>query len=452
MNDEELPGMAWLHSRIMLGMKAGLETIRELCARLGDPQRGMAAVHVVGSNGKGSTASMAALMLSRAGFRAGLFTSPHLVSVRERFRVDGEPIPADELERTLLRVRDASESAPALPTTFFEAVTAAALLWFRERGVDVAVLEAGLGGRLDSTNVVDAPLSALTGISLEHVDILGSTEEAILGEKLGVMRRGGLCLHALPPRLLPAAARLAEQGGYRLSGVRDREWSAGEDGELRCAFSGRTFPLGTFPGSPEAMQRNRVLAAMLFEAFCASRPDDPRARAMASDPALLARMAAEALREHVWPARLQAVRPPRSPEILVDGAHNPESASCLAAALELRHPGRKLTVVMGVVRDKNLEGMLDLLLPHAARFLFVRTPYPRFRDPEELRDALAGRAECELFGSDVRAALDRARALGDPAVVCGSLYLTGAAIAALAPECDELAWFRQFVPDANETR
>ena len=433
-------------------MKAGLENIRELCARLGDPQKAFRSVHVVGSNGKGSVASMSALAFSRAGLRTGLFTSPHLVSVRERFRIDGGPVSAEELDSVLLRVRDASARAPEIQTTFFEAATAAALLWFKERGVEVAVLEAGLGGRLDSTNVADSPLAALTSISLEHTDLLGNTEEEILAEKLGVMRRGGLCVHALPPRLLPAAAALARRDGYSLLGLGDRAWRAEPDGVLLCSLGGADVRLGDFPGSPLPMQRNRVLAALLVEAFCLRNSEDPRLKPLLDDPARLAELLCGAFREHVWPARLQFLEIGGWPRTLVDGAHNPESVSCLAERVRSAFGENSATVVMGVVRDKNLGPMLDALLPFAKRFLFVRTPYPRFRDPEELDAELRGRAPSELFGTDVRAALERARAVGDPVVVCGSLYLMGAAIAELAPVCEDLAWFRRFSPDANETR
>ena len=426
-------------------MKAGLENIRELCARLGNPQDAFRSVHVVGSNGKGSVASMSALAFSRLGLRTGLFTSPHLVSVRERFRIDGEPVSAEELDSVLLRVRDASAREPAVQTTFFEAATAAALLWFAERGVDVAVLEAGLGGRLDSTNVADSPLAALTSISLEHTDLLGNTEEEILAEKLGVMRRGGLCVHALPPRLLPAAAALARRDGYGLLGLDDRAWRADPDGTLVCSLGGTDVLLGRFPGSPLPMQRNRVLAALLVEAFCARDPSG-------ADAARLAEPLRGAFRDHVWPARLQFLEIEGWPRTLMDGAHNPESVSCLAERIRSAFGENSSTVVMGAVRDKNLGPMLDSLLPFAKRFLFVRTPYPRFRDPEELDAELCGRAPSELFGTDVRGALERAREIGDPVVVCGSLYLTGAAIAELAPVCGDLAWFRRFVPDANETR
>ena len=188
--------MKYLETRLMFGMVPGLESTRLICGALGNPERKFRSIHVVGTNGKGSTSFYLAGILQAHGLKAGLYTSPHLVSLRERIRVDDEPISDADLDRLLLQVKEAAESVsslqvalgkPALEPTFFEVLTVAAFLYYAEKGVDVAVLEAGMGGRLDSTAVAGGEMAVVTGIGLEHTEVLGATESAILKEKMGVV-------------------------------------------------------------------------------------------------------------------------------------------------------------------------------------------------------------------------------------------------------------------------
>ena len=189
-------GMEYLQTRLMFGMVPGLNSTRMICEALGNPERKFRTIHVVGTNGKGSTSFYLAGVLQAHGLKAGLYTSPHLVSLRERIRVDDEPISDADLDRLLLRVKEAAESVsssqvvlgkPALEPTFFEVLTVAAFLYYAEKGVDVAVLEAGMGGRLDSTAVAGGEMAVVTSIGLEHTEVLGATESAILREKMGVL-------------------------------------------------------------------------------------------------------------------------------------------------------------------------------------------------------------------------------------------------------------------------
>ena len=189
-------GMKYLETRLMFGMVPGLESTRKICAALGNPERKFRSIHVVGTNGKGSTSFYLAGILQAHGLKAGLYTSPHLVSLRERIRVDDEPISEADLDRLLLQVKQAAETVssaqvalgkPALEPTFFEVLTVAAFLYYAEKGVDVAVLEAGMGGRLDSTAVAGGEMAVVTGIGLEHTEVLGATESAILKEKMAVV-------------------------------------------------------------------------------------------------------------------------------------------------------------------------------------------------------------------------------------------------------------------------
>ena len=179
-------GMEYLESRLMFGMVPGLESTRALCDALGNPERKFRSIHVVGTNGKGSTSYYLAGVLQAHGKKTGLYVSPHLVSLRERIRIDDTPISDEDLDRLLLRVKSAAQSVAVEPT-FFEVLTLVAFLYYAERGVDVAVLEAGMGGRLDSTAVAGGEIAVVTSIGLEHTEVLGPTESAILREKMGVV-------------------------------------------------------------------------------------------------------------------------------------------------------------------------------------------------------------------------------------------------------------------------
>ena len=186
MNSE---GVEYLQSRLMFGMCPGLETTELLCAALGNPQKSFRTIHVVGTNGKGSCSYYLAGVLQAHGIKTGLYTSPHLISLRERIRVNDTPVSDADLDRLFLQVKAAAETARVEPT-FFEVVTVAAFLYYREQGVQVAVLEAGMGGRLDSTAVARGNIAVVTSIGLEHTEVLGSTESAILREKMGVLPQG----------------------------------------------------------------------------------------------------------------------------------------------------------------------------------------------------------------------------------------------------------------------
>ena len=433
-------GLAWLEGRILLGMKAGLANIHELCGRLGNPHLAFGTLHVAGSNGKGSVASLLAGLSQAGGKRTGLFTSPHLVSVRERIRVDGDPISATDLEGLLQEVCAASEG---LPITFFEAITAAALLHFQRRGVERAVLEVGLGGRLDSTNVCDSPLSVITGISREHTEILGPDEETILREKAGVLRPGGACVHALQGELRQQLESWGEERGIRCVALDDfhQERHASDRQQPYDAWclsiGAAQWDLGAPP--PALFQRrNRALAVLA-----------------ASEAGWLEGLSPEqvsaAIAAHRWWGRLQTLQHPEHPDLVLDGAHNPEACIALGTVLPALFGGRPVTLLIGAVRDKELEPMLEALLPHVARVVATRTPYPRFRDPQEIVSAINGRCEA-LACENPLEALQKAWSWGDPVLACGSLYLLGELVTRLREEYEELAWFRQFGRDPNESR
>jgi dihydrofolate synthase/folylpolyglutamate synthase len=384
------------------GWRFGLDTVRSLLACLGDPHRDLPCVQVAGSNGKGATAAFLASILRAAGYRTGLYTSPHLSDPRERFRLDGRVIPCADHRRLARRVLRACGGfrSGRLPT-YFEAQTALAFLWFRERRVDVAVLETGLGGRLDATNVVDAPLACLiTPVGMEHRDILGPTLERITAEKAGILKRG--CLAATlqtDSRPLQVLRRKAEERGAFL-------WVAGEDFPDRVSLP---------PGRPSFDAANAALAAAGARLL--------RHRGFRIDEDAI-RLGLSAMR---WPGRFEPVS--RRPLILLDGAHNPPATEALAEALRTRRPGGRWVVLNGYLRDKDASSCVSALAPVTAVSVVTDPPSARAGGGERVFRAWESRGVRSFYVRDWKQALALARRKGGgafPLLVTGSLYLVGA--------------------------
>ena len=365
--------VAWLESLSPWPEEFGLGRMRELLARLGEPQRRFPAIHVVGTNGKTTTVRTAEALLTAAGLRVGSYTSPHVVSWAERIRVDGEEA---DLEAALARVRPAAEAVDA---TQFEALTAAALAEFAEAGVDAAVVEAGLGGRHDATNVLGAPVVVLTNVALEHTDVLGETREAIAEEKLAVVRPGGQVVLGEP------------------------EW---EEAARRAGASAVTV----VPSSSAA------LAHAAAESFLGR----------IVDPAPL-----EGVRV---PGRLERVG--EAPLEIWDGAHNLAAVGYLLP----RVPAADWVFVVSILRDKDARGMLAALSALGGRLVATSSSSPRALPAEELA-ALAGPSFRQVEAvAEPREALLRGRELAGPegaVLVTGSLYFL-ADLASVRPSC--LPW------------
>jgi dihydrofolate synthase/folylpolyglutamate synthase len=408
------------------GMRLGLDRIEALLAALDRPEAGLPIVHVGGTNGKGSVAALSAAVLQAAGLRTGLYTSPHLLEVTERIRVDGAPVPLDALARHAARIEPALAAGAA---TFFEAMTAVALATFREAGVDAAVLEVGLGGRWDATNVGAPLVSVVTRIDYDHQEFLGRRLEDIAGEKAGIIR-GGTALSAAqaPEALAVVEARCRAVGVPLLVEGRELEVEAlasdlaghwlrlrGPDwayDDVRLALPGLFQP------------GNAVLAVGAVRAFAkASGRAVPEAAVRAGCAAVK------------WPGRFQVIPGAAGrPTLVLDGAHNPGGAAALAASLRHHFTGRRLGLLLGVSADKDRAGILKALAPLATRIYLAPADHPRATPPRELLGQLPPvDAEITLTtGSDE--ALERA--LGDPGtdVVCvaGSLFLVA----------DALRWLR----------
>lgn len=391
------------------GQKLGLDATRSLLDVLGKPQQRVPTVLVAGTNGKGSTSAALASILSAAGLRCGLYTSPHLEHVEERLRIDGAAISEAELGHWLRRVLDAAGEAPP---TYFESLTAAAWLHFAHHGVDAAVFEVGLGGRLDATNVSDPLLSVITQVARDHAPQLGWTLTSIAGEKAGVMRPGRTCL-TWPgrPEVQRELRRCAAVCGAHLVDA-----SVGvELDRLQAPLAGR-HQLG-----------NLALAIRAAEEFCALTERE---------------LPAEAVRKGVdalcWPGRLEWVDVEANGgqrRVLFDAAHNPAGAAALRTYLD--ETGLRFDLLYGSLAEKEPEQCLPVLAEKADRVVLTAFDHPRAASPETLAPLLpAGPA---AVNSDAAEALEHCLAApsspAHPLVVTGSLYLVGEVRSALRDRC-----------------
>lgn len=404
----------------VLAMKLGLETIRLLSRELGSPHEAFPAIHIAGTNGKGSTAAMTEAILRAAGCRTGLYTSPHLLSITERMRVDGEPIPQDQFARLATQVRMAGERLveqgllPA-PPTFFEQVTAIGYLWFAEQRVDLAVLEVGMGGRLDATNICRPVVTAITPVGLDHQQYLGETIAAIAGEKAGIIKAGIPVVVAPqePPARAVITARAVECDAPVIEGqvtaelvrrtVDLRQWV-----EFQCG-------LGSFDAClslrGDHQRVNAATAVAVIEALVS------RGWTVGTDAIT------SGLEQTFWPGRLDLRSGPAGRPLLIDGAHNQAGAAVLRDFLVSYCADRPLTLIFGAMRDKDVAEMTSRLFPIFKTIVLTGIDNPRALDPAEISTA----ANVER-APDIAAALELAAPLTPRTgliVVAGSLYLVG---------------------------
>jgi dihydrofolate synthase/folylpolyglutamate synthase len=397
--------VAWLYGLQLHGIKLGLAQMRRLCGELGvmldEPTGRPAFIHVAGTNGKGSVCAMLDSICREAGLRTGLYTSPHLVTFRERIRLDGAMIPEEAVAASLKRIRAITE-AWEYPSTFFEVTTAVALEWFQNQGAEVVVLETGLGGRLDATNVVTPVVSVLTSIGLDHQRYLGNTLEEIAGEKCGIIKPGVPVVSA--PQA-PDAKRVI------------RRYAS----ENRCelAIVGEPMTAGKI-GLFGAHQRwNAALAKRALSQIRAAPPFDRIAPEACSRGLAVVR----------WPGRFQQI----GERFVLDGAHNPDSAEALVATWRERFPQEKATIIIGAMRDKDVAGVCAVLAQIAQKFIAVAVGNPRsctFAELTRILEQRASSVEREGF-ENLRAALARVEREPGRVLICGSLFLVGEALSAL---------------------
>ncbi len=437
--------VAFLYGLGRFGIKLGLQNIQRLLAALGDPQQAYPAVHIAGSNGKGSTAAFLASILQAAGHRVGLYTSPHLLDFTERLRVDGRPASEADIVSLATEVKAAADrifgpcplgepggratgaaAGSAVYPTFFEFTTAMGFLHFARRGVRVGVVEVGLGGRFDATNVLEPLVAVITNIALEHTEYLGRTVAAIAGEKAGIVKPGGSVVTASrePEALAVFAAACAERGAA-LHRVQDEVTITGtanglEGQRFRAATRSRDYDELRIP----LLGRHQVLNAAT--ALLAAEHLETRGLPVGEE--VIRRGLAGAR----WPGRLQIVG--RDPLTILDGAHNPAGAAALRDfLLERRAAFDRLFLVFGVLRDKDWEGMLSALGPLAHQVILTRPEGTRAADPWNLPAADRYCAKLDIR-EQVGEAIALARAAAAPrdaVLITGSLFTVAAALRAL---------------------
>lgn len=409
----EQQAIDYLHSLPRLSGAPTLDRMRALLAALGDPERQFKAVHIAGTNGKGTVASLTAAILQAAGYRTGLTISPFVLEFRERFQIDGAMIPPEELAALTEEIRAAADTL-AEPPVEFEAVTALAFLWFARQKCDVAVVEVGLGGRFDATNALPPPLvAAITSIGLDHTELLGDTLAAIAAEKAGIIKPGStvVCYPDQPREALREIVVAAGAAGCELV-VPDREdltLRKGRPLENRIDYGGYQAALN-FPGVHQAY--NAMMAVEIALALWRKGLDIP-------DEAIDRGLAAARL-----PARIEVLG--RAPLVVLDGCHNPDGMKALAAALTAEKLPR-FTAVLGMLADKNAAEALAAIAPCVRRAYTVAPDSPRALSAEQLTALAAPRIPDVTPCASLQQALDLARADGSPLLICGSLYLAAQA-------------------------
>jgi dihydrofolate synthase/folylpolyglutamate synthase len=398
-----LDPLSYLYSLEQFGIKFGLENIFALVERLGHPERTFQSVHIAGTNGKGSVTAMVDAALRSAGHRSARFTSPHLVDITERFVIDGRAVPHWALNDAIAHIRDVveqlrREGVLAVHPTFFEVTTAAAFELFRRAAVEVAVLEVGLGGRLDATNVVTPVATAITSIAFDHQMYLGSTLDEIAFEKAGIIKPGvPVVVGELPRAAANVIERIAHERGAEL--IRT---SAADVGNLSVGLRGAH------------QRRNAAVALRVLETIDGRGIAVPRAAIAAG------------LAHPDWPGRLDERRLPDGRELLLDAAHNPAGAAALASYLQSddRPPA---PLVFAAMRDKDIPGMLAALLPVSRSLVATRASLARSADPATIaQHARALVPDLPVMTEPSAAdALAAAWRIAPRIVVAGSIFLLG---------------------------
>lgn len=434
-----------LADRRRFGMKPGLDAIRALLDRLGNPEREVAAIHIAGTNGKGAVAALCESVLRAAGYPVARYTSPHLIRVNERFLINGVAADDAALESAAQEVEavvSAVEKELGVEVTFFECLTAVAFVLFHRAGVKLVVLETGLGGRLDATNVVTPLVSVITRIGLDHCDWLGDTVEKIAGEKAGIIKPGRPVVCAAMPeeaRAVVASAAAQRQSLFvdAAEAVSVAVTQSGLGGQtLKITTQDRALPPVRLPLAGAFQVENVCAAVAALEALT-------ELGLPLSDAAFV-----QGLEGVCWPGRFQLAS--KEPPVIVDGAHNPEGARALRQALKSCKVKAPVGLVAGFCGDKDALSYLRVLAPIVKRAWGVATPNPRSLSAGQTVGMMhmAGIDEadaCERVEEALDVAREWARQADGVVVVCGSLFLAGAALVAL----DAFPWAHDHA-DANE--
>ncbi|MFQ5838418.1 MAG: glutamate ligase domain-containing protein [Thermoplasmata archaeon] len=413
--------VGYLYGLQRFGIKLGLDNIRDLLSRLGDPHRGFRSIHVAGSNGKGSVCAFLDSILRRAGYRVGLYTSPHLVRFNERIKVNGIDVSDEDVVRLTEEIRPHAEAMTALAKasqpTFFEFTTAMAFQYFREQDVDAALVEVGMGGRLDATNVVRPEVAAITRIGMEHTEYLGMTLERIAREKAGIIKEGIPVWTVDQPAVDVIEERCRALGAPLRVVGRDlhvARTAKGLEGQKVLFSDDGTWEYDVaLLGSYQA--ENAALAFGVIQEL--------RERGWRISETAVRRGYSEAR----WPARLQVVN--RYPTIVLDSTHTTEGAQELRKSLEELFPGRRLILVIGILRDKDLKGMVAQLMPLCQSVIATEADTERAFRAEQVAEAFRGAGSVKVVRR-VAEAVDTALSMAgsnDIVLITGSLYTAGEA-------------------------
>lgn len=429
--------------------KFDLAHMRILLGALDHPERRFPAVLIAGTNGKGSTAATLASILQVSGLRTGLYTSPHLVRINERVRINGDEISDDDfalLHGVVARTAERLVEEGELPwhPSFFEMLTAIAFEYFAQNKVEMAVLEVGMGGRLDATNVVEPRVSVITDISLDHQKFLGNTVAEIAGEKAGIIRPGGVVV------MLPQQPQANDVIGHTILDLGAQAVSAVPYVPPVSPGSAECFVLATADRrqNPAHGPVSRYPLQLMGQQILVETPLVGRhqlrnvALAIATAEVLghqglsiTPQTIEQGIRETHWPGRFQVIPADGGePEYVFDVAHNPAGAWALRSALSTCYEDRPITFVFGAMRDKAIGEMAEILFPLAERVIATRADNPRSATPDEIREAAARTATDIEDAVDVASALDRARSLAGSAgivVITGSIYIVGEAMQAM---------------------
>jgi dihydrofolate synthase/folylpolyglutamate synthase len=397
--------LVWLYSLQRFGIKLGLENIRRLIAELHVDLAGARVIHVAGTNGKGSVCAMIDSICRAQNYRTGLFTSPHLVTFRERIRVNGEMISKDAVASSLTSICSLVAAWDPYPT-FFEIATALALKYFSEAKIDIVILETGMGGRLDATNAVQSNVSVITPIALDHQKWLGNSLEKIASEKAGIIK----------PEIPVVSAQQNKEVEVVL--------------RKRAAGRGAAIDFVSAPHQQHAIAligaQQKLNAALAIDAIRAAKID--------IDDSAIAR----GLATVDWPARFQKW----DEQVIIDGAHNPAAAQILVETWRENFGDQRATLILSILSDKDLRGILETLLPIADSVLLPKIRSERAVPPEELAKILSASTPSLQNASPARTsitpslvdALDQARARSEPILITGSLHFAGEALAHLRGE------------------
>lgn len=414
--------VSWLYSLQKFGIKFGLSKTSNLLKAFGNPHLAQRYIHIAGTNGKGSVGAMLESVLIKSGLKVGLYSSPHLVSFSERFRINREFIKKDQAASIIMELKEVISKKE--PPTFFELTTAMALIYFFREDVDVGIIEVGMGGRLDATNVIYSMVSIITNIALEHQEFLGNNIIDIAKEKGGIIKEGvDLATGVTQPSVVSLLESLCKKKDAPF-------WRVGRSVQYRRLPSGLLGYYGLrdrYTDIELGLQgrfqyRNAALALLTLEIL-------KRKGLFISDEAVRA-----GLEDLIWPGRLEEVS--SNPTIILDGAHNPSAMRSLADSIGRDFDFKKLILILGIMEDKDIKNILKEILPLANRVIYTRPTYYRAADPQYLMDLAREFGKAGEVHLPIKAAIDRAVNLADKRdliLVTGSLFTVGEAKSCLDP-------------------